>query len=66
MKERLKQLMLSFNGKKVLIIGDLMLDKKTLGKTSRVSPEAPVPVVDILSETYSAGGAGNVAANIPA
>src|SRR3989338_1290321 len=64
MKERLKQLMLSFNGKKALVIGDLMLDKKTLGKASRISPEAPVPVVDILSETYSAGGAGNVAANI--
>ncbi len=64
MKGRLKQLMLSFEGKKILVIGDIMLDKTTKGNVTRVSPEAPVPVVDIVSETFSPGGAGNVAANI--
>ncbi|TAL58034.1 MAG: D-sedoheptulose 7-phosphate isomerase [Nanoarchaeota archaeon] len=64
MKQRLKEIMLSFPGKSVLVIGDLILDKTTKGVVNRVSPEAPVPVVEILSETYSPGGSGNVAANI--
>lgn len=49
---------------KLLVIGDVMLDKYIWGDTSRISPEAPVPVVKVSSETYTAGGAANVALNI--
>ena len=48
----------------VLIIGDLMLDRFIWGNVSRISPEAPVPVVEVTKETYMPGGAGNVACNI--
>jgi bifunctional ADP-heptose synthase (sugar kinase/adenylyltransferase) len=48
----------------VMIIGDLMLDQYFWGKASRISPEAPVPVVNIDRQTWSLGGAGNVAYNI--
>jgi D-beta-D-heptose 7-phosphate kinase/D-beta-D-heptose 1-phosphate adenosyltransferase len=50
----------------VLVIGDLMLDQFIWGKVSRISPEAPVPVVEVTEETYMPGGAGNVACNISA
>lgn len=49
---------------KVLVIGDLMLDRYWWGEVSRISPEAPVPVVLLKKCTYAAGGAANVAANI--
>ena len=49
---------------KVLVIGDLMLDKFTYGDVLRISPEAPVPVLHVNSEKYYLGGAGNVARNI--
>ncbi|MDA0986558.1 MAG: D-glycero-beta-D-manno-heptose-7-phosphate kinase [Bacteroidetes bacterium] len=52
------------NGKKIAIIGDLMLDRYVWGNVSRVSPEAPVPVIDVLRESDSLGGASNVANNI--
>ncbi len=48
----------------VLIFGDFMCDKYINGTVSRISPEAPVPVVHISSEKYKLGGAGNVANNI--
>jgi rfaE bifunctional protein kinase chain/domain len=48
----------------ILVIGDLMLDEFLWGKVSRISPEAPVPVVDVTSESYYPGGAANVARNI--
>ena len=51
---------------KVLVAGDVMLDRFVLGAVRRVSPEAPVPVVAVECETESAGGAGNVARNIAA
>ncbi|NTU41769.1 MAG: D-glycero-beta-D-manno-heptose-7-phosphate kinase, partial [Nitrospirales bacterium] len=54
----------SFKGKKILIIGDLILDRYIHGKVSRISPEAPVPVVDVVSESFLLGGAANVANNI--
>lgn len=54
----------SFRNKRVLIIGDLILDKYIFGKVSRISPEAPVPVVDVTGESYLLGGATNVAGNI--
>jgi len=53
-----------FDNKNVLLIGDLMLDTYLCGNVDRVSPEAPVPVVDIYNRTDKLGGAGNVALNI--
>ena len=53
-----------FQGKKILVIGDVMLDEYVWGKVSRISPEAPVPVVEVQSTSSVPGGAANVAANI--
>jgi len=49
---------------RVLVIGDVMLDHYIWGDATRISPEAPVPVVDIARDSYTAGGAANVALNI--
>lgn len=51
---------------KALVVGDLMLDEYLWGKTGRISPEAPVPVVDITCEDLRLGGAGNVVNNLQA
>ena len=53
-----------FTQAKVLVVGDLMLDRYWYGNTSRISPEAPVPVVHVGDIEERAGGAGNVALNI--
>jgi D-beta-D-heptose 7-phosphate kinase/D-beta-D-heptose 1-phosphate adenosyltransferase len=53
-------------GRRVLVVGDLMLDEFLWGKVSRISPEAPVPVVEVTRHSYHVGGAGNVAANVRA
>ncbi len=50
--------------KKILIIGDLILDSYIFGKVNRISPEAPVPVVEVVKESFLLGGAANVANNI--
>jgi D-beta-D-heptose 7-phosphate kinase/D-beta-D-heptose 1-phosphate adenosyltransferase len=55
-----------FRKKKILVLGDVMLDRFVWGSVSRISPEAPVPVVEIQKETTCLGGAANVAANIRA
>ena len=55
-----------FRGATILVVGDLMLDEFVWGKVSRISPEAPVPVVWIQSESLMPGGAANVANNIRA
>ncbi|MBN2279865.1 MAG: D-glycero-beta-D-manno-heptose-7-phosphate kinase [Candidatus Marinimicrobia bacterium] len=55
-----------FSHLKLLVIGDLMLDKYIQGSVSRLSPEAPVPVVKVLKKEDRIGGAGNVAANLAA
>ncbi len=49
---------------RVLVIGDMMLDQYVIGRVSRISPEAPVPVVDVQSEKFFPGGASNVARNL--
>jgi rfaE bifunctional protein kinase chain/domain len=61
---RLAALVDEFARKRVLVIGDLMLDEYVWGKVSRISPEAPVPVVDVARESYFPGGAANVARNV--
>ncbi|MDP9291206.1 MAG: bifunctional ADP-heptose synthase [Verrucomicrobiota bacterium] len=53
-----------FRGQRILVIGDLILDEFIWGKVSRISPEAPVPVVEVASESYYPGGSANVARNI--
>src|SRR5689334_25408083 len=50
----------------ILVLGDLMLDHFVWGNVSRISPEAPVPVVEVSRETEVPGGAGNVAVNMAA
>ncbi len=61
---KLKKLKKSFANKRIAVIGDLMLDCYFWGKVSRISPEAPVPIVAIDDEFYRFGGAANVALNI--
>ncbi|HYX00094.1 MAG TPA: PfkB family carbohydrate kinase [Candidatus Elarobacter sp.] len=61
---RLKRLIPRLRGKRIGVLGDLMLDRYLWGTASRLSPEAPVPVVDLVEQSECLGGAGNVAANI--
>ena len=65
-EEELKNIFSSFNGKKVLIVGDAMIDAYMWGSINRMSPEAPVPVVDIEKYEIRLGGAANCALNIKA
>lgn len=55
---------LDFNNSKILIVGDIMLDRYFFGGVSRISPEAPVPIVNVQKSKYLLGGAGNVAMNV--
>lgn len=57
---------IDFSGARVLVIGDVMLDRFRYGSVSRISPEAPVPVLHVRREIAMLGGAGNVLANIAA
>jgi len=52
------------NSLKIIVIGDLMLDRYISGKVNRTSPEAPVPIIHIDNVTTSPGGAANVASNL--
>lgn len=63
---RLKSVISNFHKAKVLVVGDLILDEFIWGKVTRISPEAPVPVVWVDSENFMPGGASNVANNIRA
>ncbi len=62
----MKEIISSFKNKKVLIVGDVMIDAYIIGKVERVSPEAPVPVVNVEKHENRLGGAANVALNIQA
>jgi D-beta-D-heptose 7-phosphate kinase/D-beta-D-heptose 1-phosphate adenosyltransferase len=53
-------------GRKILVVGDLMIDEWIWGTVSRISPEAPVPVVAVTDHSFTLGGAGNVANNLRA
>jgi len=65
-RERLLEIIDNWKGKRVGILGDIMLDEYIIGKVSRISPEAPVPIVEVEKEYYLLGGASNVANNIKA
>ena len=65
-RERARDLIDRFAGLPVAIIGDVMLDHFIYGRVSRISPEAPVPVVEFDREEFRIGGAANVAANVRA
>ncbi len=60
----LKRVLNNFKKKRILVVGDIILDHYIWGLVDRISPEAPVPVVDVKEENYNLGGAANVAANI--
>jgi D-beta-D-heptose 7-phosphate kinase/D-beta-D-heptose 1-phosphate adenosyltransferase len=62
--KRLNELFKGIKNKKIAVIGDLMLDRYFWGKVTRVSPEAPVPVVDLKHESFHLGGAANVSQNL--
>jgi rfaE bifunctional protein kinase chain/domain len=62
--KRLRQILDRAGSKRILVIGDLMLDEFVWGKVGRISPEAPVPVVEVTHESYFPGGAANVARNL--
>jgi len=61
---RLKEILSRAKTKRILVIGDLMLDEFVWGKVGRISPEAPVPVVEVTGESFYPGGAANVARNL--
>lgn len=61
---KLEKIIKNFTGKKILVVGDLMLDEYLVGKTTRLSPEAPVPIVEIEKINYVPGGAANAANNV--
>jgi len=63
-KKRLDELKKSFDGKRIAVIGDMMLDGYFWGDVKRISPEAPVPVLEVEEEFFRFGGAANVALNI--
>jgi D-beta-D-heptose 7-phosphate kinase/D-beta-D-heptose 1-phosphate adenosyltransferase len=64
--DRVQPLVGSFSGRRLLVIGDVILDRYVWGAVDRISPEAPVPVVQVTRESIMPGGAGNVARNVAA
>ncbi|MEA1927641.1 MAG: PfkB family carbohydrate kinase, partial [Candidatus Auribacterota bacterium] len=64
MNGKLGNIISGFEGKTILVVGDVMLDEYIWGEVERISPEAPVPVVRVKKETWVPGGAANVAHNI--
>lgn len=63
---RLERLIHSFRGRRVLVVGDIILDRYIWGDVERTSPEAPTPVVRLREQTSALGGAANVVANLAA
>lgn len=64
--DRARQIVAAARGLRVLVVGDVMIDRFIVGRVTRISPEAPVPVVTFDHETTRLGGAANVAANVAA
>ncbi len=65
-KARITKLLANFTKSRIMVLGDIMLDRYLWGNVDRISPEAPVPVVSITRESNNLGGAANVAANVRA
>ncbi|MGH7508207.1 MAG: D-glycero-beta-D-manno-heptose-7-phosphate kinase [Gemmatimonadales bacterium] len=65
-RDRIIQLIQRMKGSRVVVVGDIMLDRYLIGETERLSPEAPVPVVTVRERHSALGGAANVAANVVA
>src|SRR5258707_13472500 len=63
-KQRAAELINAMRDRKIVVLGDVMLDEFVWGDVTRISPEAPVPVVDIRRESSHLGGAANVLANL--
>jgi len=61
---RAEEILERFPAQRILVVGDLMLDRYIYGRVERISPEAPVPVVEVTHEQSMPGGAGNVASNV--
>ena len=62
--KNMKKIVHNFKNKRVLVLGDIMLDKYIWGHVARISPEAPVPVVEVEKDTSCLGGAGNCSRNL--
>lgn len=65
-RSRAESLLARMQGARIAVVGDVMLDRYLIGDTDRLSPEAPVPVVNVASQRAALGGAANVAANVTA
>src|SRR6185369_3716734 len=65
-RERAATLTGAFAGKRIVVLGDVMLDEFIWGRVRRISPEATVPVVEVDRQTLALGGAGNVVSNLVA
>jgi D-beta-D-heptose 7-phosphate kinase/D-beta-D-heptose 1-phosphate adenosyltransferase len=63
-RKRVRALLKTAHHRRILVVGDVMLDQFIWGSVSRISPEAPVPVLDFVRESFMPGGAANVARNI--
>lgn len=63
-RQRFDGVLARFSGKRILVFGDIVLDRYIFGEVERISPEAPVPVLKVRNEEFRLGGAGNVAINI--
>ncbi|MFM8392717.1 MAG: bifunctional heptose 7-phosphate kinase/heptose 1-phosphate adenyltransferase, partial [Acidobacteriota bacterium] len=63
-RERIEEILKGFADARIIVLGDLMLDEFIWGEVRRISPEAPVPVVEVRRETIQLGGAGNVVSNL--
>jgi D-beta-D-heptose 7-phosphate kinase/D-beta-D-heptose 1-phosphate adenosyltransferase len=63
---RARALLKAMQGRRVLVLGDVMLDEFIWGRVARISPEAPVPIVEVTGQSFHLGGAGNVASNVRA
>lgn len=64
--KRAQEIIAGFKNKRILVVGDVMLDRYVFGNVERLNPEAPVPVLHAREEKYATGGAGNTAKNVAA
>ena len=62
--KQFKKYLDQFKSKRIAVIGDLILDKYIFGDVERISPEAPIPIINVKKESFAPGGAANVAANV--